>query len=233
MGEIEAMASISVFTPEKPREKLIQYGVKSLSNTELIACVLKTGTKQIPVLDLAQTLMDEAKDLLGLSLLTYDQLIQIPGIKKAKASEICAIGELSRRMAKAQSTNIDVVDQPQRLIDWLRHEIGALDQENFLVVFLNTKNHVIGHRILFTGGLDRSIVHPREIYKHACALSAARIIVVHNHPSGDTSPSQNDLKVTEVLEEAGTTMGIPLLDHIIISKTGYTSLRSMISKLKE
>ena len=227
------MASISVFTPEKPREKLIEYGVQSLSNTELLACVLKTGTKQVPVLDLAQTLMDESKDLLGLSLLSYEQLIQLPGIKKAKAAEICAIGELSRRMVKAQSTNIDVVDQPQRLIDWLRHEIGALDQENFLVVFLNTKNHVIGHRILFKGGLDRSIVHPREIYKHACALSAARIIAVHNHPSGDTSPSQNDLKVTEVLEEAGMTMGIPLLDHIIISKTGYTSLRSMISKLKE
>lgn len=227
------MASISIFTPDKPREKCLKYGVQSLSNTELLALVLKTGTKQVPVLNLAQTLFDEAKDLLGLSLLTYEELIQIPGIKQAKASEILAIGELSRRMAKAQSLNVDIVDQPQKLIDWLRHEIGALDQENFLVVFLNTKNHVIGHRILFKGGLDRSIVHPREIYKHACAISAARIIVVHNHPSGDTSPSQNDLKVTEVLEEAGTTMGIPLLDHIIISKTGYTSLRSMISKLKE
>ncbi len=227
------MASISIFTPELPREKLIRYGVSSLSDAELLALVLKTGTKQIPVLNLAQTIMDEAKDLLGLSLIEYDQFIQIPGIKKAKASELCAIGELSRRMAKAQSINVNVVDQPQRLIQWLRHEIGALDQENFLVVFLNTKNHVIGHRILFRGGLDRSIVHPREIFKHALAYSAARIIVCHNHPSGDTSPSQNDLHVTEVLEEAGSTMGIPLLDHIIISKTGYTSLRSMISNLKE
>lgn len=223
------MASISIFTPERPREKLVRYGVSSLSDTELIALVLKTGTKHIPVLDLAQTILDEAKDILGLSLLEYDQLIKLPGIKQAKACELSAIGELSRRMAKAQSIKVDVVDQPQRLIHWLRHEIGALDQENFLVVFLNTKNHVIGHRILFTGGLDRSIVHPREIYKHALAYSAARIIVVHNHPSGDTTPSQNDLHVTEVLEEAGMTMGIPLLDHIIISKTGYTSLRSIIS----
>ncbi len=227
------MTSFSVFTPELPREKLIRYGVQSLSDTELIALVLKTGTKQLPVLDLAQTLLDESKDLLGLSRLSYEHLIKIPGIKQAKASELCAIGELSRRMAKAQSMKVDVVDQPQRLIVWLRQEIGALDQENFFVAFLNTKNHVIGHRVLFTGGLDRSIVHPREIYKHACAVSAARIIVVHNHPSGDTSPSQNDLRVTEVLEEAGSTMGIPLLDHIIISKNGYTSLRSMISNLKE
>lgn len=224
------MTSISVFTPEKPREKLIQYGVSSLSNTELLALVLKTGTQKIPVLDLAQTLIDESKDLLGLSLLEYEQLIQIPGIKEAKACELCAIGELSRRMVKEQSFHVNVVDQPQRLIQWLRHEIGALDQEHFLVVFLNTKNHVIGHKILFRGGLDRSIVHPREIFKHALAYSAARIIVVHNHPSGDTQPSANDLHVTEILEEAGVTMGIPLLDHIIISKSGYTSLRSHLSK---
>jgi DNA repair protein RadC len=227
------MASISIFVPEKPREKLIQYGVGSLSDTELLALVLKTGTKQIPVLNLAQTILDESKDLLGLTLLEYEQLIKLPGIKKAKACELCAIGELSRRMVKAQTVNVNIVDQPQRLIQWLRHEIGALDQENFLVVFLNTKNHVIGHRVLFQGGLDRSIVHPREIFKHALAYSAARIIVVHNHPSGDTNPSQNDLHVTEVLEEAGTTMGIPLLDHIIITKTGYTSLRSIISNSKE
>jgi DNA repair protein RadC len=218
------MASISVFSPLMPREKLIEFGPQALSDVELLALILKTGTRKIPVLDLAQTLFDEGKDLLGISTLSYQQLIQIPGVKKAKASELLALVELSKRMAKAQSLDVDVIDQPQRLIHWLRQEIGAMDQEQFCVIFLNTKNHVLGHRILFRGGLDRSIVHPREIFKHALALSAAKIIVAHNHPSGDVSPSHNDFQVTQVLEEAGVTMGIPLLDHIIISKNGYTSL---------
>ncbi len=207
-----------------PREKLIEFGAQALSDVELLALILKTGTRKIPVLDLAQTLFDEGKDLLGISTLSYQQLIQIPGVKRAKASELLALVELSKRMAKAQSLDVDVIDQPQRLIHWLRQEIGAMDQEQFCVIFLNTKNHVLGHRILFRGGLDRSIVHPREIFKHALALSAAKIIVAHNHPSGDVSPSNNDFQVTQVLEEAGVTMGIPLLDHIIISKNGYTSL---------
>ena len=218
------MTSISVFSPLMPREKLIEFGAQALSDVELLALILKTGTRKIPVLDLAQTLFDEGKDLLGISTLSYQQLIQIPGVKRAKASELLALVELSKRMAKAQSLDVDVIDQPQRLIHWLRQEIGAMDQEQFCVIFLNTKNHVLGHRILFRGGLDRSIVHPREIFKHALALSAAKIIVAHNHPSGDVSPSNNDFQVTQVLEEAGVTMGIPLLDHIIISKNGYTSL---------
>jgi DNA repair protein RadC len=218
------MTSISVFSPMMPREKLIEFGAQALSDVELLALILKTGTRKIPVLDLAQTLFDEGKDLLGISTLSYQQLIQIPGVKRAKASELLALVELSKRMAKAQSLDVDVIDQPQRLIHWLRQEIGAMDQEQFCVIFLNTKNHVLGHRILFRGGLDRSIVHPREIFKHALALSAAKIIVAHNHPSGDVSPSNNDFQVTQVLEEAGVTMGIPLLDHIIISKNGYTSL---------
>lgn len=224
------MSSFSVFTHERPREKLIQYGVRSLSDTELLALVMRSGTKACSVLDLAQTILDQAKGLLGLATLEYHHLVQIPGIKKAKACELLAIGELSRRMALTQSMDVDIVDQPMRLIQWLRKELGGLDQEHFLVVFLNTKNHILGYRILFRGGLDRSIVHPREIFKHAVAYSAARIIVVHNHPSGDVTPSSNDYQVTQVLEEAGATMGIPLLDHIIISQSGYTSLRQTLQK---
>lgn len=224
------MASISVFTPEKPREKLANYGVRSLSDVELLALLLRSGIKGLPVLDLAQTLLNQAKGLLGLTTLDYQDLIRIPGIKQAKACELLALGELSRRMALTQSLDVDVVDQPIRLIQWLRKELGGLDQEHFLVVFLNTKNHILGYRVLFRGGLDRSIVHPREIFKYAVSYSAARIIVVHNHPSGDVTPSANDYQVTQVIEEAGATMGIPLLDHIIISSSGYTSLRQTLQK---
>jgi len=215
---------------DQPREKLVRYGVRALSNRELLALLLRSGTKGRSALDLAEELLVQSKGLSGLTNLDYQNLIQISGIKTAKACELMALGELSRRMALDQSLEVDIIDQPIRLINWLKKEMGSLDQEHFLVVFLNTKNHILGYRMLYRGTLDRSIVHPREIYKHAVAHSAARIIVVHNHPSGDVTPSENDKYVTQVLEEAGTTMGIPLLDHIIISKAGYTSLRQALIK---
>jgi DNA repair protein RadC len=215
---------------ERPREKVKEFGIKSLSDRELLALVLRSGIKGKSALELADDLIKQANGIQGLNGLEYENLIRINGIKSAKASEICAISELSRRMAFYQSTNVDIVDQPQRLVQWLKKEMGSLKQEHFLVVFLNTKNHIIGYRPLFIGGLDRSIVHPREVFKHAINHSAARIVVVHNHPSGDVTPSENDWNVTQVLEEAGQTMGIPLLDHIIISERGYTSLREVLRK---
>jgi DNA repair protein RadC len=215
---------------ERPREKVKEFGIKSLSDRELLALVLRSGIKGKSALELADDLIKQANGIQGLNGLEYENLIRINGIKSAKASEICAVSELSRRMAFYQSTNVDIVDQPQRLVQWLKKEMGSLKQEHFLVVFLNTKNHIIGYRPLFIGGLDRSIVHPREVFKHAINHSAARIVVVHNHPSGDVTPSENDWNVTQVLEEAGQTMGIPLLDHIIISERGYTSLREVLRK---
>lgn len=215
---------------DRPREKVKELGIRSLSHRELLALVLRSGIKGKSALDLADELLKQANGIHGLVGLEYDQLIKISGIKSAKASEICAITELSRRMALYQSMHVDVVDQPSSLIHWLKKEMGSLKQEHFLVIFLNTKNHIIGYKPLFIGGLDRSIVHPREVFKHAVNHSAARIVVVHNHPSGDVTPSENDWMVTQVLEEAGQTMGIPLLDHIIISERGYTSLREVLRK---
>lgn len=215
---------------ERPREKLVRFGVSALSDRELLALLLKTGVRGRSALDLADELLKDVRGLAGLLNLDYRSLIRMPGIKTAKACELMALGELSRRMALEKSLDIDVIDRPDALINWLRKEMGSLDQEHFLAVFLNTKNHVLGYRMLFRGGLDRSIVHPREVYKHAVAYSAARVIVVHNHPSGDVTPSDNDRTVTQVLEEAGATMGIPLLDHIIVSRNGYTSLRGTVIK---
>lgn len=215
---------------DRPREKLRELGIRALSHRELLALVLRSGIKGKSALDLADDLLKQSNGINGLIGLEYEDLIKISGIKSAKASEICAITELSRRMALYQSLDVDIVDQPNRLIQWLKKEMGSLKQEHFLVVFLNTKNHIIGYRPLFIGGLDRSIVHPREVFKHAVNHSAARIVVVHNHPSGDVTPSENDWTVTQVLEEAGQTMGIPLLDHIIISERGYTSLREVLRK---
>jgi len=235
MGEIEdlvlfCMKINEVYELDRPREKLRQFGSKALSTTELLAILLRSGMQGKSALDLASELLQLSKGINGLSTLDYGMLMEIKGIKQAKACELMALVELSRRMAEEHALEVDIIDHPQSLITWLKKEMGSLQQEQFLVVFLNTKNHIIGYKVLFLGGLDRSIVHPREVYKQALKYSAARIIAVHNHPSGDVSPSENDHIVTRVLEEAGLTMGIPLLDHIIVSDRAYYSIRQKLKK---
>ncbi|MEI7668388.1 MAG: DNA repair protein RadC [Erysipelotrichaceae bacterium] len=219
-----------VYESDRPREKLKQYGSRALSTTELLAILLRSGMHGKSAIDLARELLQLSKGINGLSSLDYLMLTKIKGIKQAKACELMALVELSRRMAEEHALEVDVIDHPQSLITWLKKEMGSLQQEQFLVVFLNTKNHIIGYKVLFLGGLDRSIVHPREVYKQALKYSAARIIAVHNHPSGDVNPSENDHIVTKVLEEAGLTMGIPLLDHIIVSDCAYYSIRQKLKK---
>jgi len=215
---------------ERPREKLKALGVRALSDAEVLGILLRTGIPGKSSIELAKELLSICGSINHLSGLDLDTLLSIKGIKQAKASEILALCEISRRMAQQASLEVDVIDQPSRLVNWLKKELGSAQQEQFMVVFLNTKNHIIGYKILYMGGLDRSIVHPREVYKEALKVSAARIIVVHNHPSGDVHPSENDHLVTKVLEEAGDTMGIPLLDHLIVSHYGYTSLRQILKK---
>ncbi|MGB7595685.1 MAG: DNA repair protein RadC [Erysipelotrichaceae bacterium] len=213
---------------ERPREKCIRFGIRSLSHTELLALILRSGTKSHSVFSIADELLRKAKGIRRLSQLTLQDLCEVHGIDKAKACEMMAVCELARRMALEEVYEQDVVDQPGRLVDWLRRELGDAQQEHFLVVFLDTKNHILGHKVCFIGSLDRSVVHPREIFKEAVAYSAARIIAVHNHPSGDVTPSENDIQVTKSLEEAGIMMGIPLLDHLIVSHRTFYSLRQKI-----
>ena len=214
---------------DRPREKVKELGIRSLSHRELLALVLRSGIRGKSALDLADDLLKQANGINGLIGLEYEDLIKINGIKSAKASEICAITELSRRMAFYQSTQVDIVDQPQTLVHWLKKEMGSLKQEHFLVIFLNTKNHIIGYRPLFIGGLDRSIVHPREVFKHAVNHSAARIVVVHNHPSGDPMPSAADISVTKTVQSAGNLLEIHLIDHLIIGDNKYQSVLNLIA----
>lgn len=220
MLEIKEMA-----VSDRPREKMIRFGIRTLSHVELLALILRTGTRKHSVFQVAEELLRSAKSVKRLTQLSLADLCAIHGINQAKACEILAVAELSRRMALEEVYETDVVDQPARLVEWLRRELGDAKQEHFLVVFLDTKNHILGHKVCFIGSLDRSVVHPREIFKEAVAYSAARIIAVHNHPSGDVTPSENDLQVTTSLEEAGVLMGIPLLDHIIISHRNFYSMR--------
>lgn len=210
---------------DRPREKADKYGVGILSNSELLALIIKTGTKNKSVLDLATDVLLKANCINNLSRLTKEDLIKIKGIKKAKALELLACFELYRRMSYEEALHRDVIDCPSALVCWLNHLIGYKLQENFLAIFLDTKNQIISYKILFQGTLDCSVVHPREIFKAAILASSSRIMLVHNHPSGNVEPSDNDLKMTKQLIHCGQLVGIEVLDHIIVGNPNYFSFK--------
>lgn len=213
---------------QRPREKAKLHGLSSLSDIELLALIIRSGSKEADVYHIASSLLQKSQGMSGLPRLTLYQCMQIKGIKEAKALELLGVFELVKRVLRNEVNEINVVDHPSQLVKWLMGELMDKTQEHFLVVYLNVQNKIISYKTLFIGTLDRSIIHPREIFKEAVALSAAKIIAVHNHPSGSLKASPQDIEVTNVLVEAGNMMGIPLLDHIIVTNNGYTSLRQKL-----
>ncbi len=210
-----------------PREKVKMFGWQSLSDDEVLAIMLRTGVKDFSVQEVAKQLLVTSKGLAGLTSLTMQECMSVKGISNIKAIELGASFELVKRVLRSSLPYMNVIDHPQVLFDWLRLEIGDKQQEHFLVVYLNTQHQIIGVKTLFVGTLDRSIIHPREIFKEAMAVSSSKIMIVHNHPSGTLTPSNADIQVTKNLKEIGELMGIPLLDHLIVSASGYVSLRQM------
>ncbi|MBS3987741.1 MAG: DNA repair protein RadC [Erysipelothrix sp.] len=210
-----------------PREKVKMFGWQSLSDDEVLAIMLRTGVKDFSVQEVAKQLLVTSKGLAGLTSLTMKECMSVKGISNIKAIELGASFELVKRVLRSSLPYMNVIDHPQVLFDWLRLEIGDKQQEHFLVVYLNTQHQIIGVKTLFVGTLDRSIIHPREIFKEAMAVSSSKIMIVHNHPSGTLTPSNADIQVTKNLKEIGELMGIPLLDHLIVSASGYVSLRQM------
>ncbi len=208
---------------ERPREKAKYYGVKSLSNRELIALLIRCGYKGSSALMVS----DEILKLLyskKISEVTLKELVKIKGIKSVKAIELLASFELAQRMIEKELLQTDVISHPNELIKWLNHKIGLNQQEHFIAIFLNTKNRIIHYKTMFIGTLDSSIVHPREIFKEAVIHSASKLIVVHNHPSSDLTPSKQDIHITNVIKETGMLIGIPLVDHLIVNHNGSFSL---------
>lgn len=208
---------------ERPREKAIKYGVEALSNRELLAIILRSGINNISSLELADNILIKSNGLKGLRQLSINELKTIKGIKDVKAIELLAIFEFSNRLLYQECLEKNVVSSPESLIKWLKLEIGHLKQENFVVIFLDTKHHIIDYQIVFKGTLNASLVHAREIYKQAISKSASAIIVSHNHPSGDCTPSNADISVSNRLKEVGNLMEIRLIDHIIVSDNDYYS----------
>ncbi|WP_144559311.1 RadC family protein [Shouchella miscanthi] len=211
---------------ERPRERFLREGAKALSNQEILAIMLRSGTKQYSALQVAAQLLSTYKTLTALSESSLEEMRLIKGIGVTKAIELAAAMELGKRINREGKGQKRVIASPDDAVQIVADDLIGIHQEHFVVLYLNTKNYVIKQKTVFIGSLNASIVHPREVFKEALRTSSAAVICLHNHPSGDPSPSPEDINVTKRLNEAGRILGISLLDHIIIGdETHYVSLK--------
>ncbi|MEK5077482.1 DNA repair protein RadC [Solibacillus sp. FSL W7-1436] len=214
-----------VHEADRPRERLIRQGAKSLSNQELIAILLGTGTKRESVLTVANRVLINFEKLHNLKHATLEEMTEIKGIGEAKAVLLLAAIELGRRLASKDLEERFTIRTPEDAATFLMQDMTSLQQEHFVCLYLNVKNQVIHKQTVFVGSLNASIVHPREIFREAVKRSAASIICSHNHPSGIPTPSPEDIDVTTRLYEAGKIVGVDLLDHVIIGDHQFISMK--------
>lgn len=207
---------------ERPRERLMRYGAKSLANHELLAIILRTGSFNNSVLDLAKEILIHFEDLDNLNNATIEELKQIKGIGEAKAITIIAAIELGKRVNTPISPNM-IINSPVQSYNYLKDLIQHETQENLVCVFLNNQSQVITTKTITIGTLNHTIFNPRDILKWALKLSAAAIIVSHNHPSGNPTPSNEDIIVTKKLVQAARLVDVIIVDHLIIGKNRYYS----------
>ncbi|KAA9023129.1 RadC family protein [Niallia endozanthoxylica] len=210
---------------ERPRERFIKYGPESLSNQELLALMLRTGTKEESVIQLSNRLLTHFEGLRLLKDASLDEITSIKGIGTAKAIQVLAAVEIGRRISNLHHDDRYVIRSPEDGAKYVMNDMRFLSQEHFVTLYLNTKNQVLHKKTIFIGSLNASIVHPREIYKEALRRSAASIVCAHNHPSGDPTPSREDIEVTRRISECGKILGIELLDHLIIGENKFVSLK--------
>lgn len=208
-----------------PRERLFQHGPEALSNREILAILLRTGLKGENVLDIAERILTEAGGLAGLARMSVHEMTQLRGLGTAKASELKAALEIGKRSVSSNPIVRPVVNSPQDIAHLVMEEMRYFDREHFRVVSLSTKNHVLGISSISVGSLNSSLVHPRECFKEAIRRNSNAIILIHNHPSGDPTPSREDIEVTKRLRDGGEILGIEVLDHVIIGDNRYISLK--------
>lgn len=215
---------------EKPRERLVNYGQESLSNEELIAIILRSGTKNYSSKYLANLILKEYKDISELKDASINKLCNIKGIGKTKAIELLAAIELGKRVFYFKNKKDIIFNSTEKIYNFFKYEFILEKQERFYVIFLDAKCKLISYKNLFTGSVNISNVHPREIFKEAFNASASSIICIHNHPSGDVTPSNSDIEITKSLMKIGKIMGIEVLDHIIIGNDKYYSFYEKMNK---
>ncbi|MCH4198785.1 MAG: DNA repair protein RadC [Clostridium tyrobutyricum] len=210
---------------ERPRERLFRYGPEALSNIELLAILLGCGSKKENIISLSSRIIQNNGGINGVFDSTLEDFTNISGIGKAKAAKLLAVIELSKRFKSFKDGDNYKIHNSQDAAMLVMKEMKSLKQEHLVVIMLNTKNVVISVKNVFIGSLNSSIVHPREVFSYAIKKSSASIIICHNHPSGDPSPSDEDIKVTYRLEKCGEILGIHLIDHLIIGNGQYISLK--------
>jgi DNA repair protein RadC len=210
---------------ERPRERLQEHGAESLSVQELIAVILGRGISGESVTVTAQRLLSRFGDLHGIAEATLEELTEVRGIGSAKASQIKASFELSNRLKHYPDGNKPVIKKPEDVLDVAGGRLQGKKKEHFLALLLDTRGHVIKVAGISVGSLDASIVHPREVFREAMSASAASVVLVHNHPSGDPEPSNEDIQITKRLVHAGELIGIDILDHVIIAGEKFISLK--------
>ena len=209
---------------DKPRERLKSYGADRLTNRELLAIIINSGSKQFSSIDCANQVLKLVNQLRDLRHLTVPELLSVNGIGEKKALTILAVIELAKRMHSNTVLDKIEINEPQDVADYLMEKLRYLKQEHFVALLLNTKNQIIHEQSIFIGSLNMSIVHPRDLLREAVKHSAASIVIAHNHPSGDPTPSLEDIKTTKRLLYCCDLMGIDLLDHIIIGDGEFISL---------
>ncbi len=214
-----------MMTEDKPRERLIEHGVETLSNYELLAILLHTGTKSQSVIELSKQVLHRFDQLKELEKVSYHEWVMMPGIGMAKACTLLAAVELTKRILQNREEKVAQIQTASDIYHHLKHQLSHLEQEHFYTIYLDMKNQIIATKRLYIGTLNQSNIHPREVFKHAVKLAAASVIFAHNHPSGDSSPSLADYRATEQLEQSAKIMGVAVIDHIVMGKNECYSIK--------
>ena len=209
----------------RPREKALEYGMASLSDSELLAIILRSGYKGISSVELANEILSQCSGFSGLLRKSLKEIMDLKGIKLAKATELMASLEIVRRLSYEKMKQTDVISNPSTVVNWLRQQYGLLEQEVMTAVFLDVKNRVIGSREIFRGSIDNVQIDPREIFAQAIRCNARKLIISHNHPSGFSEPSGADVMMTDTLVQCGRMMNIPVIDHVIVTRGSYYSFK--------
>jgi len=210
---------------ERPRERLEHYGAQALSNAELLAIILRTGVQGESVLHLASRLLARYGGLLGLARANFSELCAERGLGPAKSTQLIAALELGRRLLIASPEERPVVRSPADAASLLMMEMSLLQQEHLRLLLLDTKNRVLGMPTVYIGSLNKSVLRVGEVFREAIRQNCAALIVVHNHPSGDPTPSPEDVAVTERIVNAGKLLDVEVLDHLVIGRQRYVSMK--------
>ncbi len=210
---------------ERPRERLRNYGASSLSTPELLAIILRVGTQSESVLSMSNRLMSKFGGLSGLIRASYDELTGLHGFGDAKTAQLKAAFELGRRALTLQEEEKPTVHSPQDVANLLQGDMAFLEQEHIRVVLLNTRNRVLNVHEVYKGNVNSAVVRASEVFKEAVRSNAPAVILVHNHPSGDPSPSSEDVQITRQIVDAGKLLDIEVLDHVVLAQRGFVSLK--------